>query len=112
MMMAVVGVGPAVYAWNMPGWGDAPWIIAMGAFSSLATLCITRSFAATDASVVMPFNFLKLPFAVMIGFIMFAEAPDLWTFTGAAIIFGSSYYIARREAKANSAAARARVETV
>jgi drug/metabolite transporter (DMT)-like permease len=84
----------------------------MGAFSSLATLCITRSFAATDASVVMPFNFLKLPFAVVIGLIMFAEAPDLWTFAGAAIIFGSSYYIARREAKASAAAALERAGTV
>ncbi len=104
VMMTLIGIGPALYVWNSPGWWDLPWIIGLGVFSSLATQCITRSFAAADASVVMPFNFLKLPFAVVIGFIMFAEQPDLWTFTGAAIIFASSYTIARREAKARAGA--------
>ena len=49
----------------------------------------------------MPFNFLKLPFTVCIGFVYFAEQPDLWTGLGAAVIFSSTYYIARREAKLN-----------
>ncbi len=97
LLMAVVGVGPAVYGWTAPAWGDVPWIIALGAVSSLATVCLTRSFAAADASVVMPFNFLKLPFAVVIGMIWFTEQPDLWTVVGAAVIFSSTYFIARRE---------------
>jgi drug/metabolite transporter (DMT)-like permease len=99
LLMAVVGIGPALYGWTAPAWGDVPWIIALGVVSSLATVCLTRSFAAADASVVMPFNFLKLPFAVVIGMIWFTEQPDLWTVAGAAVIFSSTYFIARREAR-------------
>ena len=56
-----------------------------------------RALAEGEASVVMPFNFLKLPFTICLGFVFFAENPDIWTGVGAAVIFASSYYIARRE---------------
>ena len=98
-MMAAVGIGPALTVWVTPSPIHWPWIIAMGIFGSLATVSLTRSFAAADASVVMPFNFLKLPFAVMLGLVMFAEMPDLWTNVGAAIIFSTTYYMFRREAR-------------
>ena len=93
VLMTVVGIGPALYRWTAPAWGHVPWIIALGVVSSLATVCLTRSFAAADASVVMPFNFLKLPFAVVIGMIWFTEQPDLWTLVGAAIIFSRASVI-------------------
>ena len=38
-------------------------------------------------------------YAALIGFFVFAEVPDIWTWTGAAIIIGSAVYIARREAR-------------
>ena len=98
-LMALVGIGPAIYVWVTPTAWQWPWIIAMGLFSSAATQCVTRSLAAADAGVVMPFNFLKLPFSVVIGFICFTEYPDLWTGIGAAIIFTSTFYISRREAR-------------
>ena len=33
-----------------------------------------------------------------LGFVFFAEHPDLWTGVGAAVIFVSNYFIVRREA--------------
>lgn len=104
LLMAVIGVGPALYTWTPPAWSHLPWILALGVFSSLGMLFIIRAFAATDASVIMPFNFLKLPFAVVIGMIWFAEQPDLWTMIGAMVIFSSTWYIARREARRVAAA--------
>ncbi len=101
--MTALSVGPAYYTWNAVAWSHVPWIIVVGVFSSLATLCIIRAFAAADASVIMPFNFLKLPFAVVIGIIWFTEQPDLWTVVGAVIIFSSTWYIVRREARQNAA---------
>ena len=103
LLMAAIGIVPALQTWNPPGWWDVPWIVPLGVFSSLATLCIIRAFAAADASVIMPFNFLKLPFAVVIGMIWFTEQPDLWTVVGAVIIFSSTWYIVRREARQNAA---------
>ena len=103
VLLTAMSVGPSYYTWNAVAWSHVPWIIVVGVFSSLATLCIIRAFAAADASVIMPFNFLKLPFAVVIGIIWFTEQPDLWTVVGAVIIFSSTWYIARREARQNAA---------
>jgi drug/metabolite transporter (DMT)-like permease len=97
-LMVVAGIGPAIYVWRMPTLEHVPWILAMGAFSALATQCVVRSVAVGEAGAVMPFNFLKLPFSVVIGFAFWAEFPDLWTAAGALVIFSSTYYIARREA--------------
>ena len=53
-----------------------------------------------DASAVMPFDFTRLIFTSLLGWLMFGEKPDGWTYVGAAIIVTSTVYIARREARA------------
>lgn len=98
LLMTALGIGPAIWFWNEVRAEHLVWILAMGIFSALARQGIIRALAVGEASVVMPFNFLKLPFTVCLGFVFFAENPDIWTGIGAAVIFGSSYYIARREA--------------
>ncbi len=100
LLMMIIGIGPAIYVWKTPALELWPWIVAMGILSSLATQGVTRSLVLADASLVMPFNFLKLPFAVVLGFAFWNEFPDLWTGIGAAVIFGSTLYIAHREAAA------------
>jgi drug/metabolite transporter (DMT)-like permease len=105
VLMSAVGLVPALMYWSAVRWEHVVWIVAMGVFSSLARQCVIRALAEGEASVVMPFNFLKLPFSVCLGFVFFAENPDLWTGVGAAVIFASSYYIARREAASKSAEA-------
>jgi drug/metabolite transporter (DMT)-like permease len=62
-----------------------------------------------DASVVVPFDYLRLVFTMLIGFFAFAEHPDGFTLTGSAIIVLTGIYIARREAMMNQRAARAAV---
>ena len=106
-MMMLVGFVPALWHWNTPTLEQIPWIIAMGVFSTLATLSTTLGLAAADASVVMPINFLKQPFAAMLGFIFWAESPDLWSGIGSLIIFGAGWYIARHEGRAKRARAKA-----
>lgn len=98
VLMSAIGLVPAVLYWSEVRWEHVIWIVAMGVFSSLARQCVIRALAEGEASIVMPFNFLKLPFTVCLGFVFFAERPDVWTGVGAAVIFASSYYIARREA--------------
>lgn len=89
---------PAALNWVTPAWHQVPWILAMGALFMLAQLCLTYSIRAADARIVQSFNFLRLPWAVLIGWIMFAELPDLWTWVGAVVIFAGAYDVLRREA--------------
>jgi drug/metabolite transporter (DMT)-like permease len=98
-LLGVIAVGPAIHAWQTPAWSDVSWILVFGVLSLVAQQCITRSFAAAPASVVTPFQFLKLPFVALIALMWFAEEPDPWTWLGALVIFASAYVIVRREAR-------------
>lgn len=89
----------AIPFWIWPGWADVPWILVLAGTGSLAHYCFSRAMAVADASVVMPFDYLRLPFLALIGFLAFGEVPEIWSWIGAAIITGANFYIIRREAR-------------
>ena len=45
-----------------------------------------------------PIGFLSLIWNTLLGFFLFSQQPDVWTFVGAAVIFSSAMYISHREA--------------
>ena len=57
--------------------------------------------AATDVSVVLPVDFTRLLFAAAIGFALFGERPEIWTWIGGTVIFASTILLARGEAGAD-----------
>ena len=59
--------------------------------------CMAQSLKLSDTTFVMPLQFTKLIWASLIGFYIFFEKPDLWTWIGASIIFISVIYITYRE---------------
>lgn len=95
-------IGAIAFGWTWPSWSDAPIIIATGVSGWLAQLCQARGFAAADASVVAPFDFLRLPMVAVAAYFMFGEKADIWTWIGAFVIFAAATYITRREARAES----------
>ena len=70
----------------------------MGASGLLSHWCLAQAFKLSDTTFVMPLQFTKLIWASLIGFFIFAESPDMWTWFGGVIIFISVVYIAYREA--------------
>ncbi len=74
----------------------------MGIFATLGHLFFTRAFAIADATYVLPFDFFRLVFSAIIGFMFFAQEPDVYVWIGAAVIFVSSVYIAMRESRLNA----------
>ena len=71
----------------------------MGLCAMLGHIALVRGYAATDASLAMTFEFSRLPFAVLLGYLAFAEMIDAWTWIGALIIFAAAIYITRRESR-------------
>jgi drug/metabolite transporter (DMT)-like permease len=74
-------------------------LLSIGALGTLSWLTMTRAFFLVDASAVVPFEFLRLPFAALVAYLWFAEVPSVWTWLGGALIFGATAYIAEREAR-------------
>ena len=70
----------------------------MGASGLLSHWCLAQAFKLSDTTFVMPLQFTKLIWASLIGFFIFTERPDMWTWFGGVIIFISVVYIAYREA--------------
>ncbi|MEO8557876.1 MAG: DMT family transporter [Rhodospirillales bacterium] len=90
---------PAIVVWQEPSWTEWGLALAMGTMATLGQSCIIRAYTAGEATAVAPFDYLRLPFSVMVGFWLFAETPSIWTLVGALVIVSSTLYIARREAQ-------------
>ena len=69
-------------------------ITLFGVFSYLMLVLATRS---GDISVISPFRYTRLVFALILAMIILNERPDILTLLGAALIVASGYYTIRRE---------------
>ena len=99
LLLTPLSLGPALLVWHWPSLTVLGILAVIGAMAAVAHLMLTRAFTKADASAVTPFDYARLPFVAVIAFFVFGEAPDLWTWVGAAVIAGSAIYIARREAQ-------------
>jgi drug/metabolite transporter (DMT)-like permease len=97
VLVLLVGLAPALWVWRTPAWSEVPFIVALGVVSSVAQYCYTEAIASADARVVQPFDFCRLPFAAALGYFLFGETSDLWTWVGAVIIFAAGYAALQRE---------------
>jgi drug/metabolite transporter (DMT)-like permease len=52
-----------------------------------------------ELALLLPFDFLRLIWSVLIGYALFAEEPTFTLWIGGFLIIGSTTYIAWREAK-------------
>ena len=98
---AVAFAIPCLFEWAEPTAVQWAMLLGVAVFNVAAQSCMNRAFFVADASFILPFDFLRLPFAVVAGYFLFFELPDLWTIIGAAIIFGATYYNTVRERDRN-----------
>ncbi len=105
LFMTPLSLIPALFVWQWPVLSMLPLILGMGLCGVLGHMALTRSFAVMDASLVMTFEFSRLPFMCTIAYLAFGETIDLWTWVGALVIFASAAYITRRESQLRRAKA-------
>ena len=98
---AVIVVCAAPFAlafWQTPYWTDLLWFMAAGLCGTLGHICQQRGYQLADITLLQPIGFLSLIWNTLLGFFLFTQQPDIWTFVGAAVIFSSALYISHREA--------------
>lgn len=95
--LSLITAIPAYLYWVTPSWYEMLFLIAIAALGTIGQTAMNQSFHEADTSVVLPVDFSKLIWASLLGFILFAEIPDIYTIAGAMLIFGSTTYIGIRE---------------
>jgi drug/metabolite transporter (DMT)-like permease len=88
----------AVNFWRWPDLTQIIMLFVVGLMAGGAHFTMTMAYNRTDVSALEPFNFIRLIIAALIGYFVFSELPDIWTWVGGGIIIASTTYIARREA--------------
>ncbi len=98
IVSTVVSAVPAALVWQTPTPSDLALMLLIGAVGSAAQSCGIRGFRAGEATAVAPFDYFRLLFAGLFGYLLFGDVPTPYTLMGAGLIVASTLYIARREA--------------
>lgn len=81
--------------WVTPTPFDLMLLCAIGIFGAMAQYLVTQSFYYAPASIVSPFTYSGLIWALLFGFLIWNETPDLLGLVGAAGIVASGLWLAR-----------------
>lgn len=91
---AMMAIGGGVV---MPNGVQSLQLLGMVAFGVVGYWAITAASRSGEVSVVAPFRYTRLVFAIAIGWLVFGEPADAITLSGAALIIGSGLYSFARE---------------
>ena len=95
-MMPITFV-PALFTWSWPTIEQVGLLALIGSLGSIGHLLFVKAYKFADVSLVEPAMFTRMAWAALIGWMLFSEFPDLWTWVGAAIVIVGTTYLARRE---------------
>lgn len=97
--VTVFGFVACLPFWVWPTAEQYVWLLFAGVLGTTALLASGQALKLADVSVTEPTSYTRLVWAALLGFFLFGEVPDLWVWAGAALIVGSSSYIAHRESR-------------
>jgi drug/metabolite transporter (DMT)-like permease len=89
-----------LFVLRLDWWMALPLLgVAIGGLST--HFCLTNAFRHGDASVVIPLDFLRVPFIAVVGALFYAEPLDALVFAGAGLILAGIVWNLRAEARRN-----------
>ena len=85
------------FVWVAPSQIDFLIFLATGFLGALAHLCMINAFNFAEASLLAPFNYTKLLWVAILGYLVFDDIPSLEMWIGAGIIVSAGLYVLYRE---------------
>ena len=86
IIQAIIGFLPALYVWQPIPDDLWPWIFLVAFCGTFSHYCMARAMTHADATLVVPMDFLRVPLTALAGWMIYSEAVDIYTATGATLI--------------------------
>jgi drug/metabolite transporter (DMT)-like permease len=90
------------FGWVTPTWYDMGPLVALGLVSGLGQYLWVRGAQLAPASVAAPFGYMHMIWAMLFGFMLWGDLPDLPLIAGSVIVAASGLYILHRETGKNA----------
>jgi drug/metabolite transporter (DMT)-like permease len=97
LICALAGLVTWPFGWNTPSGTELAALIGIGLCGGLGHIVLTESYRWAPASLVAPFEYTSMLWALMLGYLAFGELPTALGFLGAAIIAGAGLFVIWRE---------------
>jgi drug/metabolite transporter (DMT)-like permease len=97
LMTALAGLVTLPFAWHTPTGSELMMLVAMGVFGGIGHIFLTESYRYAAASVVAPFDYTSMLWALLLGYWLFGELPTGLVYLGASIVAGAGLFVIWRE---------------
>ncbi len=93
----VLSAGAGVFFWQNMGWADLALVLVIMVTTCAGHGLMTIALTMAPASVLQPFNYFSLPWAIVLSIVLFGQWIDPVSLVGAAIIVGAGLVVMARE---------------
>jgi drug/metabolite transporter (DMT)-like permease len=97
LICALAGLATWPFGWLTPTYTELAALIATGLLGGVAHIFLTESYRHASASVVAPFDYTSMIWALLLGYLLFDEIPNTMVFAGSAIITAAGLFVIWRE---------------
>jgi len=97
LICALGGLLTWPFGWVMPNGFELAALITTGICGGLAHILLTESYRLAPASLIAPFDYTSMLWALVLGFAVFGEVPSGFVFIGAGIIAAAGLLVIWRE---------------
>ena len=97
LICALAGAVTLPFAWYTPTGVELTALIATGILGGLAHIFLTESYRHATASVIAPFDYTSMLWALLLGYWVFGELPSALVYVGATIVAGAGLAVIFRE---------------
>jgi drug/metabolite transporter (DMT)-like permease len=89
-IQSVIGLVPALQDWRSPSLHVWTWILVIAFCGAYSHYCMTRALQHAEATIVVPMDFLRVPLAGAIGWLIYNEGIDIYLAVGAGLILAGN----------------------
>jgi drug/metabolite transporter (DMT)-like permease len=95
IVSTLVGLGPALLAWQTPSVSSIPALVGLVASGTVAQLMMTRAYQLAPAAQVGPFIYGSVAFAALFDWLVFSQHPDGLSTLGAGLVVAAGVFSLR-----------------
>jgi len=110
LYMSLFSLPLVIYFWDQPNLKTIIFILCAAMSGTILHIALNHAYKLVDVSMTQPYSFLGLVLSSVIGYFVFSDKPDLYTWLGASVIFCGVILISYRELQLNKEITRKRLD--